>query len=97
VGDLDDVVNPLVTAMEAVGKTVALINAVVGLEVEQQKDLSTLFRTNSYASKLLKGYTQLCGGPFVTAALQKGLLRVMAMDGELFRSFVENYSCAFPK
>ncbi len=48
----------------------------------QQKEITTLFRTNSFASKLLKGYTQLCGGPFVAAALQKGIQRVLAMDGE---------------
>ncbi len=38
VGDLDDVVNPVLAAMEAVGKTVSLINVVVGNEVEQVSD-----------------------------------------------------------
>ncbi len=40
VGDLDEVVNPVLAAMEAVGKTVSLINAVVGSEVEQVRERS---------------------------------------------------------
>ena len=43
------------------------------LEVEQQKELSTLFRTNSFASKLLKVYTALVGHAFVARALERGV------------------------
>ncbi len=39
VADLDEVVNPVLAAMEAVGKTVSLINVVVGNEVEQVRML----------------------------------------------------------
>ena len=69
--------------MHALGRSTELIGMVVEREVDQQKELSTLFRTNSFASKLLKIYTQIACGDFVTAALKPGVDRVLALSEAL--------------
>lgn len=89
VAEMDELVQSLLLAADgAAGQvgsklSVDLINWAVSQEVEQQKDLTTLFRVNSFASKLLKQYTSNTCGPFIAQAMRGGVLRVLSMDTAL--------------
>lgn len=80
---LDDLAKPLIHLFEAKKQTMRLFEFVIRKEVERTKTESTLFRSNSLASKMMTHYTSMTGTPFLVQVLKDPMIEIINKNENL--------------
>eukprot|EP01094_Clydonella_sp_ATCC50884_P029053 TRINITY_DN894_c0_g1_i1.p1 TRINITY_DN894_c0_g1~~TRINITY_DN894_c0_g1_i1.p1 ORF type:complete len:1012 (+),score=384.73 TRINITY_DN894_c0_g1_i1:52-3087(+) len=79
----ENMAKTLVPIFEREGKIMDLIQAVIDLEIKRTTKTSTLFRTNSMASQIMRCYARLCGKQYVSDMLKPLITELNEFSGSI--------------
>ncbi|KNC56032.1 uncharacterized protein AMSG_02044 [Thecamonas trahens ATCC 50062] len=85
--EADDISKAMIYVFERDNHTVAVLSAFVRKEIKAAISQSTMFRTNSFATKMFKAYSKMVGLPYLHATLAVLINRIMVQEGENIGSF----------
>ena len=80
--DLDSVCRSLCYAFEANGQSLAFLLRLIEFEVEHSTSTTTLFRNNSFASKVFKVFARMVGLPYLFRVLHPFMVKMYKEDAK---------------